>query len=686
MYIPLIENPSVLNDFDFSEGFQPAGPQHDYEYIIITDETFYSTFSDNFKSWKIAQDSKIYDIRIINISEIVTNPVTWVNGTYGDATNISNGNPWIANGEEIHSSYPLFNDTQCKIRNYIRYSYVNTGTRYVLLGGNYQLVPTRYATTHASGDGCSSFDSDMNHSSDMYYSNLHKCMNNDTDQYWMLNPCCGYPYDDIDWGIDLYVGRVPATNQQQLNYWINKTKAYTDGDTSSNYYSHGIDAARNNGNSITDDTWYDKGAENSASLGDEFPSNITFVDNQNISSTNWSLINDFCNGAISGWDGIALILQSGHCSIEGGLFYDEYNPSTLNNTDHPNFWYGEGCNIGEFGTSTICGTQTWLNDQNCTYASIGNSAYGWFGASTYFIEDMMKQMFNASAGYNNLTFTQAHAAARTMQGASYADGVWAMIYKETNFFGDPALDWQWQQEGITSLVIENKTVNFGDTFNINISCNPELPVCAWEFSLIFDQTHLQANLVSEGNFFQPFTTLFSSGDINNTSGNITSMYNFINPTSQGNATTSGICVNISFTALASGITQINFLYEGVPDPGVTNQTEYVPLIVFNSNVTVESPGAPQFIYIDNGLNGTTLFNSTPTFNWSISTNTSKYQLQISTISTFATLVLNLSNITIFDFSSYYVSNTTNVSFTLPSIYSLPNYNTYYCRVRALRSS
>jgi len=686
MYIPLIENPSVLDDFNFDGGFQTAGSQHDEQYIIITNELLWNTFNDNFKDWKIAQDSKINSLRIINISEIISEPEYYVNGSWGDATNTSNGNPWIADGEEIIVNYSICNDTQAKIRNFIRYCYNDTNTRYILLGGNYQIVPTRYTATHASGDGCVSYDSDMNHSTDMYYSNLHTSMNNDTDQYWMLNPCCNMRFDKIDWGIDLYVGRVPATNIQQLNYWINKTKAYADGTKTSNYYSNGIDAARANDNSITDNTWYDKGAENSASLGDEFPSNITFVGNQNISATNWSLINDFCNGAISTWDGIALILQSGHCSIGGGLFYDEYNPSTLNNTVYPNFWYGEGCFIGEFGTASICGVQTWMNDQNCTYASIGNSAYGWFGASTYFVEDMMKQMFNESANYNNLTFTQAHAAARTMQGATYADGVWAMIFKETNFFGDPALDWQWQQEGTTTLIVENKTVALGTVFDINVSCQPAQPVSSWEFSLTFDPTLLQVDSVTEGDFFHPFTTLFNSGTTNNTSGNITLMYNLIHPTAQGNASAPGSCINISFTAIAPGTSPINFLYEGVLDPGVTNHTEYVPLTVFNGNVTIQGSAAPQFIFIDNGLNGTTIFNSTPTFNWTIISNTAQYNLQISTSSSFVTFTLNLSNITIYNFPSHYISNATSISFILPSIYSLPVYNTYYCRVRALRRS
>jgi len=465
MYIPLIENPSVLNDFNFNHSFQPSGTQTNYDYVIITNESLYDTFNTNFKSWKIANDDKISNIRIINISNITSDPTFYVNGSYGDAINFSNGNPWIADGEEIHDNYTLFNDTQCKIRNFIRWSYNNTNTRYVLLGGNYQIVPTRYVRTHASGDGCVTFDSDGNHSCDLYYSNLHKCQNNDTINGWMLNPCCGYPWDDIDWGIDLYVGRVLATNPQQLNYWINKTKAYVNGDKNSNYYSSGIDAARDNSNVITNDTWYNLGGENSASLGDEFPTNRTFVDNQNISSSNWSLINDFCNGAISGWDGISLILQSGHASECGGLFYDEYNPSTLNNTNNPNFWYGEGCQIGEFGTPSICGVQSWMNDQNCTFAAIGNSAYGWFGASTYFVEDMMRQMFNESAGYNNLTFCQAHAAARTTEGYSYADGVWAMIFKETNFFGDPALEWQWQVDSIHFVVEEDNDWYNGTTLN-----------------------------------------------------------------------------------------------------------------------------------------------------------------------------------------------------------------------------
>jgi len=459
---PLISNPALLDGFETQ--YDPQAPN--YEYVIITNETLWDTFNTNFKSWKISNDYKINDIFIINISSILANSSYWVNGTYGDGTNESNGNPFIPDGKELTSNWSMFNDTQAKIRNFLRAYYTNNATRYVLLGGGFETVPVRYVSTHASGDGCVTFDSDLNHSSDMYYSNLHYNMNNDTNSYWMLNPCCDMTFDLIDWGIELYVGRVPVTTVAELNYWINKTKAYTNGNNQGNYLSRNIVAARDNGNAITNAPWYNLGGEYSASLGDEFASNQTFVDNQNISAANWSLINDFCNGAISGWDGISILLPSGHGSQCGGLFWNEYQPSTLNNTNTPNFVYSESCFVGEFGDASSCCVKSWMKDQNCTFAAIANSAYGWFGASTYFIEEMMRQMFNDSFGAHNMTFCAAHATARELQGYSTADGVWAMIFKETNFMGDPALDWVWYNpQSSTTLFVGGSGPNNYTTIN-----------------------------------------------------------------------------------------------------------------------------------------------------------------------------------------------------------------------------
>lgn len=88
----------------------------------------------------------------------------------------------------------------------------------------------------------------------------------------------------------------------------------------------------------------------------------------------------------------------------------------------------------------------------------------------------------------------------------------------------------------------------------------------------------------------------------------------------------------------------------------------------------------EFISIDGGGNRTTVHTATPTFNWTVDTNTSQYWLQIATDSLFASLAVNLTDINEFNYPTYYDENFTRVSFTLPDENSLIADNTYYCKV------
>lgn len=91
---------------------------------------------------------------------------------------------------------------------------------------------------------------------------------------------------------------------------------------------------------------------------------------------------------------------------------------------------------------------------------------------------------------------------------------------------------------------------------------------------------------------------------------------------------------------------------------------------------------PEFIDINGCLNGTEIYTSTPIFNWT-NINSTKYHLQVSTTPTFTNLVINISNINKLNYPTEYDENTTRVSFTLPNINALPQYDTYYCRIRGL---
>jgi len=446
----LVENPEELDTFTFqSQNYQPENP--DYEMVIITNESLWGAVNAHFKAWKISDDAKISDILIVNESNITSDLTFEVNGSYGDAT-VSD---WISEGKQVTSHYNLFNDSQAYIRNYLRYCYTNHNTRYALLIGNKDLVPVRMVASYAAGTcpGCSDFYNDTSHASDMYYACLHYNMNNNTNSYFMENNVCNNSFDEIDWGYDLCVGRVPVNTVQETLQWINKSKNYTLGNNYGNYLTYGMVPATDNGGDITDTTWN--------IMGDQFPPNISFVNNQNLSLSQYQNAKEYVNGNETGIDGISFILQSGHYNS----FWPYYNDALADNDAIPNFYYSEGCSEADFGTDTTSHFEQMMSADGSIFAGIGNSAYGWFIASTYYVEEMMNQMFNETTANFTMTFCQAHNDAREIYGHD-PDCVWGMIVKETNFFGDPAQEWAWYEptSDTQNITIVNISGHQNDSF------------------------------------------------------------------------------------------------------------------------------------------------------------------------------------------------------------------------------
>ena len=417
-------------------------PQETIEYLIITNSSFYSLANDNYAAWKKETDGKINTIRIVNISDIESEETTWVNGTYGDATNASNGNPFIPDGKEVTSSFDLFNDTQCHIRNYIRYMVDTYNTSYVLLLGNKDVVPPRMVEMHAHSGPSGSWYNYSAKPSDMYYSNLDYCMNNNTNSVWMECQLDGFywigggdgvaDYDEIDWAYDVLVGRALIDSTQEAYNWINKTKEYIDGKWQGNYLRNGIVASKDTNNNIDDSVWN--------MIGDEFSNDLTFLNGQNISNTQFNNMYDYCNGIQEGWDGFNIIHHTGHSGTHSGTLWDVYRPALLNNTYTPNFVYSEGCHAGDFSASVSC-IEDWIRDDACMVAGVSNSCWGWFTASTWYGEEMFAQMFNESRAINESVFARAHMESK-IEVPQSTHPVCPMIIKETNYFGDPALEFQ----------------------------------------------------------------------------------------------------------------------------------------------------------------------------------------------------------------------------------------------------
>lgn len=132
------------------------------------------------------------------------------------------------------SLYPGRDDPE-KIRNMIKYYYETENIKWVLLAGDAQsdLVPIRYVYNPDVlrwAPGQSEVGSQTLKPTDFYYADLTGSW--DTDGDWMSGYWGEAPKDnangndEIEWIPEVYVGRLPAGNANQLEIMVNKTLKY----------------------------------------------------------------------------------------------------------------------------------------------------------------------------------------------------------------------------------------------------------------------------------------------------------------------------------------------------------------------------------------------------------------------------------------------------------------------------
>jgi hypothetical protein len=117
----------------------------------------------------------------------------------------------------IRQEYPFGADDADRIRQFIRDAYARWGTKWVLLGGDTETIPTRDAyTTFYNGESIAC---------DMYYSCLDGNWNADGDSLYGEAPPNG-PVDNADLSPEVYVGRAPVSTPLQLTTFVNKVLQY----------------------------------------------------------------------------------------------------------------------------------------------------------------------------------------------------------------------------------------------------------------------------------------------------------------------------------------------------------------------------------------------------------------------------------------------------------------------------
>jgi hypothetical protein len=119
----------------------------------------------------------------------------------------------------IRQEYPGGADDAERVRNFIRDAYSRWGTKWVLLGGDTDVLPARFGFTRFYGG------TDI--ATDLYYQCLDGNWNADGDHFYGEGYLADYdPGDDADLMPDIYVGRAPCVTLAQAQLFVNKTLKY----------------------------------------------------------------------------------------------------------------------------------------------------------------------------------------------------------------------------------------------------------------------------------------------------------------------------------------------------------------------------------------------------------------------------------------------------------------------------
>ena len=173
-----------------------------YEYVIVTSRALKPAFN-QFITW---EKRKGYNAGIVCIEDILADPA--------------------ATGDNLSS--PALNDDAGKLRQYLYAGYSNTSpkTKYVLLGGDYTVVPIRY--------GKGRYDSEWNDGtgkipSDLYFSDFH------TNWTAVSTTMTGTYYTGFDYGPEIYVGRLLCNSETDIQTWTTKVFCYEQNPGNGNY-------------------------------------------------------------------------------------------------------------------------------------------------------------------------------------------------------------------------------------------------------------------------------------------------------------------------------------------------------------------------------------------------------------------------------------------------------------------
>ena len=206
--LSMVDNPNVNIINNYRDKIPTSNPSEEYDLLILTNDSWEPGFEPLID---LHNEQGISTI-IVNLTEATQLPL------------------------EMHDYIE-----PSMIRTYIREKYLEWEIKYVLIGGDYDVIPAQQLLFGEVGLPSSKICGP----SDLFFECLDGTYNNDGDNYWGEYPhWVGnvWEYGDgpgggwVDLGAEVYVGRVCADNLSEVENYVHKIIYYMNSDINDDYY------------------------------------------------------------------------------------------------------------------------------------------------------------------------------------------------------------------------------------------------------------------------------------------------------------------------------------------------------------------------------------------------------------------------------------------------------------------
>jgi hypothetical protein len=388
-------------------------------------------------------------------------------------------------------------DNAEKLRNFVKDYYTTNGLDFLLLGGDTNTVPFRYAYAMTCEAGYASREDSL--PCDLYFSDL--------DGTWDANgnDIFGEIADNVDLHPDIFVGRAPVENVAEAEIFVDNIAAYE--------------------NCIQDDhlqrvlflamiLWwnpYTNSGESKDYIDEEF-----LPDFLNITKLYQALGNENLATTMAALNaGQNFINHDGHAWYSSiGVGEDYVGISDVDNVNSGGRFaatmYSIGCWSAAFDYDAI-GEHFVTNPNGCTVGYIGNSSYGWGspGNPCYGYSDALDQLYHDYL-YSDRALTTGELLAYTKEYfVPYSQ--WENVYRwhqyDVNLLGDPSL--RPYRKNPVEIVVDCPSIVTANTsvFPVLVSgVNPDgLTVCVHDQGSNWEVTELDASGAYTFDFGDPVT-------------------------------------------------------------------------------------------------------------------------------------------------------------------------------------